>query len=40
MKELCLDQRAIQLTQVRKYFIFHGIKKKKIKIIKAKVEIT
>lgn len=36
MKELYLDQRAIQLTQVRKHFLFHGIKKK----IKAKVEIT
>lgn len=38
MKEVYLDQRAIQLTQVRKYSLFHGIKKKKR--IKAKVEIT
>lgn len=38
MKELYLDQRAIQLTQVKKYSLFHGIKKRRR--LKAKVEIT
>lgn len=36
MKELYLDQRAILLTQVRKYSLFHGIKKKKKKGLKPK----
>lgn len=31
MKELYLDERATQLTQVRKYFFFMGLKKKGLK---------